>query len=431
MKTKLQTMLTAKNARKAEIVKGIEACDSVDEIKRFSAELEGLNAEIRDLEAMIANIPDETEARTAAVTETPEIVKTQSNTERKAPAEVKTDDSKVYRSFGEQLADIKKAAMGYGVTPALEKVQRSAAGMNEGVPAEGGFMVQEDFAGNILKSAVELSPLLSLVDKYAVSANSNAVYFTVAHETDVSAHVYGGVQAYWVPEADPITPSKPVLKQERVALEKLACLAYATDEMLMDASFTGSFLMNAFALAIGRESEAKIISQVVANTGTVTVAKESGQAAATVVGKNLLKMKNALLPSSRQNSVWVMHPDVAAELPTMFLEGTNSDHFIYMPENGISVRGYDMLFGRSIIENDFCSALGAKGDVILFDPKEYMWIYKGGIQTATSIHVKFDTAEQAFRAIYRANGICKKTFTTSIKNSSVARSSYVTLAARA
>ena len=67
----------------------------------------------------------------------------------------------------------------------------------------------------------------------------------------------------------------------------------------------------------------------------------------------------------------------------------------------------------------------------MFDPKEYMWIYKGGIQTATSIHVKFDTAEQAFRAIYRANGICKKTFTTSIKNSSVARSSYVTLAARA
>ena len=62
MKNKLQTMLNAKNQRKADLVKSIEASDSVDDIKRFSADLETVNGEIRDLEGMIANIPDETEA---------------------------------------------------------------------------------------------------------------------------------------------------------------------------------------------------------------------------------------------------------------------------------------------------------------------------------------------------------------------------------
>lgn len=433
MKDKLEEMLTAKNTRKAEIVEAIEKSESVEEIKGFSVELDSLNAEIRDLEKMIADLPSEEEARTQAVNaEVPEIVKEEKKMEEnKVFAEVKTDDSKVYRSFGEQLEDIRKFAMGYGLTPALEKVQRSAAGMNEGTGADGGFLVQSDFAGNILQSVAQKSELLNLVDKYQVSANSNEVYYTVLNETSIASSVYGGVAANWVDEGDAITATKPSLKQLRVALNKLACLAYVTEEQMQDAAFTGAVLEDSFALAIARESEKKIIDLVVANSGTVTIAKESGQSADTVVGANFLKMRGGLLAGSRKNAVWVMHPDVAAALPALYLAGAHSDNFIYMPENGISVKGYDTLFGRPVIESDFCSELGEKGDVLLLDPKAILWAYKGGIDMASSIHIKFNTAEQAFRAIYRANGACKMSSDVTIKNSSVHRSAYVTLAQRA
>ena len=172
MKKKLQTLLDAKNQRKAEIVKSIEGSESVEEIKRFSADLETLNGEIRDLEGMLADLPDETEARTAAVT-APEIVKTQANEERKVPAEVKTDDSKIYRSFGEQLSDIKKATLGYGVTPALEKSQRSILGMNTQVGGDGGYAIQVDFANRIMDSMIEQSEILNRIDRYQISANAN------------------------------------------------------------------------------------------------------------------------------------------------------------------------------------------------------------------------------------------------------------------
>ena len=174
-----------------------------------------------------------------------------------------------------------------------------------------------------------------------------------------------------------------------------------------------------------------VIDNVVANAGTTVIAKESGQAAASVVGENFLKMRNGLISTSRRNAIWTMHPDVAAELPEMYLSGAHTDKFIYMPENGISVAGYDRLFGREIIESDYCSALGTKGDILYWNPFEYLEIFKGGVEAATSIHVAFDTAQMAFRAISYVNGMCKYDKGITLVNSATQRASYVTLATRA
>lgn len=431
MKTKLQSMLSAKEQRKTELVSSIEASESLDDIKRFSAELDKLNGEIRDLEAMLKDLPDETEARTAAVTaQIPSVVKSENAEERKAPAEVKTADEKYYRNLGEQLADIKKASLGYGVTPALEKTQRSILGMNTQVGSEGGYAIQVDFANRIMDSVVEQSEILNRVDRYEVSANANEVYVSMVNETS-TANVFGGVVAYVVEEGAQIPNTKPSLKQIRLPLKKLAALAYVTDEQMRDAQFTGSLLERAFGLAIARLREKMIITNIINNAGTTTIAKESGQAAASVVGKNFLKMRNALISTSRRNAIWTMHPDVMAELPEMYLAGAHTDKFIYMPEDGIYSVGYDRLFGREIIESDYCSALGTKGDVLYWNPFEYLEITKGGIETAASIHVAFDTAQMAFRAISYANGMCKYDQGITLVNSTVARASYVTLATRA
>lgn len=431
MKDKLQAMLTAKNQRKAEIVEQIKNTESVEEMKSLAAEAEKLNKEIRDLEDMLKSIPDEADNRTTAVTaETPNIVKDNLTTERKVPAEVKTDDNKIYRSFGEQLADIKKVSMGYGLTPALEKSQRAILGMNTQIGADGGYAIQVDFVNNIMDSMVEQSEILSRIDRYQVSANANEVYVTMVNET-TTANVFGGIQCYVVEEGAQIPTTKPALRQLRLGLKKLAALAYVTDEQMRDAQFTGSLLERGFALAMARQRERMIIENVIANPGTTVIAKESGQAADSVVGKNFLKMRNGLISTSRRNAIWTMHPDVAAELPEMYLEGTHSDKFIYMPENGISVQGYDRLFGREIIESDYCSALGDKGDVLYWNPFEYLEVFKGGVDTATSIHVAFDTAQMAFRAISYVNGLCKYDKGITLVNSTTQRASYVTLADRA
>ena len=51
-----------------------------------------------------------------------------------------------------------------------------------------------------------------------------------------------------------------------------------------------------------------------------------------------------------------------------------------------------------------CPGLGLTGDLMLVDLSQYIAATKGTIQTAMSIHLKFDYDESVFRWIYRMDG---------------------------
>jgi hypothetical protein len=48
--------------------------------------------------------------------------------------------------------------------------------------------------------------------------------------------------------------------------------------------------------------------------------------------------------------------------------------------------------------------LGTVGDIVLASMSQYQAISKGGVKSASSIHVQFATDEMAFRFIYRIDG---------------------------
>ena len=65
------------------------------------------------------------------------------------------------------------------------------------------------------------------------------------------------------------------------------------------------------------------------------------------------------------------------------------------------------------------------------DLSQYLWIEKGGTRLASSIHVRFDYDETAFKFTYRANG--RPLWQSPLKSAKggTERSPYVALAARA
>ena len=65
---------------------------------------------------------------------------------------------------------------------------------------------------------------------------------------------------------------------------------------------------------------------------------------------------------------------------------------------------YGTILGRPAIPIEQCAAIGTEGDIILFDPSQYIIGDKGGMNAASSIHVQFVTDQTAFRWIYRVNG---------------------------
>lgn len=349
--------------------------------------------------------------------------------------------SRLFANLGEQLRAIQKQATTGQVDERLNKLNnesRAAAGMNESVPSEGGFAVQTDFAGMMMESAAKAGNILPRVDQFTVGAGSNSARWVEIDETDVSTTVFGGVQVFWAGEAAAVTASKPVLKEKELKLEKLMGLAYATYELENDSTFISDLYTRAFTLAIQRKLEEGIISGsgagrplgILNGGGLVSVAKETNQAADTIVWENLSKMYNrAVNKDSIGSYVWLTNPDVSEQLDFLSFPVGTGGVPVYLPasqEGSITT-----LKGRPVVESDQLKALGDKGDVLFADLSQYMLIRKGGVQADTSMHVQFLTAENAFRFIFRANGMPKKNKTLTIKNSSNARSSYVTLDARA
>jgi HK97 family phage major capsid protein len=310
--------------------------------------------------------------------------------------------------------------------------------MNEQVGSEGGFALQEDFAGAIFESAVQTGDILNRVDSYPIGSNSNSAKWLEIEETDVSTSVFGGVQVYWAAEAQAVTATKPKLVERKLELEKLFGLAYATSEMLEDTSFVSALFNRAFSLAINRKLEIDTINGngvgcplgVLNSDCLVEVSKEVGQGAGTVVYPNIVKAWNRMLPLHRSQAVWLTHPDTEEQLEFMqFPVGTGGVP-VFLPPSGATQSPYAMLKGRPIIPTDACAALGDPGDILLADLSQYMMIVKGGMRQDTSIHVQFTTDQQAFRFIYRANGKPKLAGPVTLRNSSVERSAFVALAAR-
>jgi len=136
----------------------------------------------------------------------------------------------------------------------------------------------------------------------------------------------------------------------------------------------------------------------------VTVPAEVGQASKTIVYENVLKMWSRCWARSRQNAVWTINQDNEPQLYAMSQVIGTAGVPVYLPANGISGRPYGTLFGRDVIPLEYNDTLGTEGDIVLADYSQYVVADKGGMQTASSMHVAFLTAEMVFRFIYRVDG---------------------------
>ena len=285
---------------------------------------------------------------------------------------------------------------------------RSASGLNETNPSDGGFLVQKDFVAELLKRTYETGILASKVKKIPLSTNANGIKINAIDEDSrANGSRWGGVQTYWENEADKITASKPRFRTMDLSLKKLTGLCYVTDELLQDASALENVIREAFAEEFGFKIDDAILSGTgagqplgILNAGSlVKVEKEKDQTEIITV-ENLVKMWARLWSRSRANSVWYINPEIEPLLYTLRV----GDKPVYIPAGGLSEAPYGTLFGRPVMPLEQCSELGEVGDIILADFSQYILIDKGGINATSSIHVRFLYDENVFRFIYRVDG---------------------------
>jgi HK97 family phage major capsid protein len=332
----------------------------------------------------------------------------QATTRRTAPegavarVEVSAPKNNGFQSFGEYLVAVKKAAGG-------EMDRRFQNTQTTSVDTEGGFLVPPEFMTDVTTTLQSEESLLSRTKQFVVSSNNLTL------PKDESQPWSGGVQASWLGENVQYSPTTAnTLSQVSFKLNKIGALVHITDELIEDAVALESYIRGMAPSAIMHKVNEAIISGngvskpsgILGSSFGVVVTKEAGQAADTIVARNIIKMYSRMLPASRGNAVWYINAGVEEQLRMM---KDDLGNYIYLaPGSQLNSSPYALLLGRPVIPMlGSLPALGDKGDVIFADLSYYYTVLKsGGMKQAVSSHLKFDYDVQSFKFTMRLDGKC-------------------------
>lgn len=100
--------------------------------------------------------------------------------------------------------------------------QNSATGLNESIASEGGFLLENEFINDLFESMMAQSQVANRIRMIPIGANTNRLRaLGIDENSRANGSRWGGVQAYWVAEAETAAQSKPKFREIEMSLQKL------------------------------------------------------------------------------------------------------------------------------------------------------------------------------------------------------------------
>lgn len=278
----------------------------------------------------------------------------------------------------------------------------------------GGYAVPVDVAEAILMP--DTGALLPLCRELPIT-RGNSIELPLDTATPYGS---GGVIAEWEGEGGDLPERKPRFNMDRFLLKKLVALVPVTDELLEDSAALAAWLPLALQTAVTLKANDAIVNGPgaarplgIRNSGAlITVAKESGQTAGTIVAQNIGRMLDRSL--SPMDSVWIANPSAYSKIILLSLwDGATRT-----------------LAGLPVVCSDACAVPGTPGDLILADMRYYVAATKTP-QLNGSMHLWFDQDVTAFKLVFRMDGMPALSAPVTPPNASATKSHFVTTAVRA
>lgn len=424
---KLRESLAQKKAEGLKLLEDIETAEGDDAVAleerydEIEAEVNRLAGEIQLLEAL-----DERRRRMEAVISVP------------AAGDRVTDEPDPaatggFRDLGEFACAVRQAmdpAAGQ-IDQRLRRMAATPSSPHTGGGSSGeGYMLPPQYRDQIWTLMLESDTWLRRTDLEPTTAREVKIPVDESTPWDTT-----GVQAYWRAEAGKMTERRQPTEGRSVPIHDVYAFVSATEELLADAPRLAARLSTKAAERLNW----KIDDAVHYGTGVgqpkgwfpsgaaVTVAKESGQSADTIVVKNLVKMMSRLITVPGDSPVWMTNRDTMSELMSLTL----GDMPVWLPPGGLTGAPNGTIFGYPVIFTEHAKTLGDKGDISLLSMRGYYAARRtSGPQFASSIHLFFDYGAEAFRWTVRIGGQPYLSAPVSPKNGSATRSHFVTLAER-
>lgn len=246
--------------------------------------------------------------------------------------------------------------------------------MVEGIPSEGGFAVPEEFAAFLIDNSLEAEIVRPRAQVWPMKSETRKI--PAWDGFDHTSNLFGGLSGVWLGEGQTAQRQNGKLRLMTFNAHKLACFSQASNELIADGlsfedqlgqamiSSTSWSMDYAFLCGNGVAKPLGVLN----DPALITVSKEAGQAAGTIVYENLIKMFSRLAPQCVKNAVWIANSTTIPGLLTLTISvGTAGSAIPVMNESN----GQFTILTRPVIFTEKVPSLGNKGDILLVDLTQY------------------------------------------------------------
>lgn len=309
----------------------------------------------------------------------------------------------------------------------------------EKVPSDGGFLVPEEFRTEIITKALESA--LVRPGAMVIPMGSPTLTMPTIDATSNVSSVFGGIVFYRTEEGEELVESQAKFGKIKLDVTKLTGLAHITNETIKDTrGALMAWLMANLPKGYSWYEDLDFINGTGAgeplgilnanNSALLVVAKESGQAADTILWENILRMYTRMIPSSILTAEWWASPDTFFELATMALNVGTGGTAVWLPDG--TGRPQLTILGLPVKMTEKApGVLGDQSDLSLVDTGEYMIGDREELSIETSPHPRFTSDQTTLRVIGRNDGRPAVLSAITPQNGGPTLSPYVTLAERA
>lgn len=315
--------------------------------------------------------------------------------EDKLEAKFKKDTSfKVFvaedtqKDISELTSEEKVKAYSYALFTGDEATLKA---LSEGVPADGGFTVPQDFYNALLEELEEQSVMRSMVT--VVPMNTNVLTLTEGGD---------GPEVYWTAEGATKTTTTMEFTQPTITAYKLAAIIYMTDELMDDSAFDlTQVLVRRFAMKMAQAEEKAII----AGTGVgqpTGIFVDANVAARAVAGNlsfdNIIDLIYDLPVRYRRNARFIVHNNNVRELRKI-----KDNDGRYLWQDPVSAGQPATIQGYPVIETYDCP----ESEIAFGDYREGYWLgdrQRMTVKITNDTETTFTQDKTAIRVVQRIGG---------------------------
>ena len=219
------------------------------------------------------------------------------------------DEDETVKAYANALFTADKKALQAFHDQTIDKMPARQKALSEGTPADGGYLVPQEFYNRLVIERDEDISMRSEVTVIPVTTNTLTI---PKHET--------GPEVYWTSEGATKTTTTMDFSQPTITVYKLAAIIYMTDELMEDAAFNlTDVIVRRFAVKMNEAVEkAILVGTGVGQPTGIFVNAVTVAAAVACVGNldfdDLISLIYSLPKKFRKNAKFIIHNNNAAQL---------------------------------------------------------------------------------------------------------------------